>query len=106
MDTITFKDKKFIDNAIECCKKSILNVKHGAVLVSKGHIISKGFNHSRCKFGGSYKVYDKTFKSNMSNNTCCACHAEMDVLYKAILNMPLKSYLFKTRLKQQLVLQV
>lgn len=103
LDTLTLKDLKFLDITKHMSLQSNLKSKHGALLVSKGKVISKGYNHSRCRFGGSYKVFDNDFKKNMN---CCACHAEMDVLYKALLNIPNKSCSFKTRLKKSLFLQV
>lgn len=102
---ITNKDFTFINDAKNYSSKSQLNTKHGALLVSKNKIICRGFNHNRCRFGGSYKANDKVFKDYIQKN-CCACHAEMDVLYKAILNLPKKYYFFKPFLKQSLFLQV
>ncbi len=101
--SLTTKDMKYLDIAKQMSLQSNLKSKHGALFVSKGKVISKGYNHSRCRFGGSYKVFDTIFKKNMN---CCACHAEMDVLYKALLNIPNKSCLFKTRFKKSLFLQV
>lgn len=100
------KDMKYIEIAKNCSTKSVLKSKHGAVLVSKNKLISYGINHNRCRFGGSYKVFDLLFQKNMDCSSCCACHAEIDVLYKAILNIPNKSSLFKSRLKKSLFLQV
>lgn len=106
--SLSLKDLKFLDIAKSMSAKSTLKSKHGALFVSKNKIISKGYNHNRCIFGGSYKINDRenSFKKHMNTSNCCACHAEMDVLYKAILNIPLKSSLFKTKLKKSLFLQV
>lgn len=106
--SLTTKDLTLLSLATFMSKKSVLKSKHGAVFASKGKIISKGYNHNRCNFGGSFKTFDKKniFIKNMNSSNCCACHAEIDVLYKAILRIPLKSSLFKTKLKQSLFLQV
>lgn len=103
---LTNKDEIYINHAIECSRKSTLKSKHGAVLVSKGKIISCGYNHERNRYGGTYKITDKNLSQYIHYDNQCACHAELDVLYKALLKMPLKSSLFKIRLKRSLFLQV
>lgn len=73
--TITKKDEKFLNIAIEQSYKSTMLMRHGCVVVRNGQIIGKGVNHYRNKF-------DKKFMTNV-----CCCHAEMDAIHRAMSNI-------------------
>jgi len=93
-NTIQNYEYKFINKAIEMSSLSQLNNKHGSIIVSNKKIMSCGYNHERTK----YKI-----QSIISNNCeSCACHAEMDAIYKALNILP--NYLFHPKKKRQLVL--
>lgn len=68
--SVTNKDEKFADIAMQEAKKSTLLSQHGCVAVYDGQIIAKGHNHHQCNS-----------KDGFLQNTC-SCHAEIDVLRK------------------------
>lgn len=85
---------KFINKAFEMSLQSQLTNKHGSIIVSNKKIMSCGYNHERTK----YKI-----QSLISDNCkSCACHAEMDAIYKALNILP--NYLFHPNKKRQLIL--
>ena len=88
---------KYIDMAFELANKSLLKQKHGAVIVSHKKIISSGFNNDRSQY--------KLQKFISHNNKSCACHAEMDAIYRS-LNLLLPNYLFHPKRRRQLFLCV
>lgn len=65
MNSISQQDEHFIQAALVEAQNSPCNMKHGAVAVSGGKILGRGFNHYRCHTRDGI-VGDS-----------CTCHAEM-----------------------------
>lgn len=62
---LSIKDKSFISYATNLAKESPMLMKHGAVAVSNGKILGRGYNH-----------YRTSSKDNFIQNSF-ACHAEI-----------------------------
>lgn len=69
MKTPSKKDCAFISEAAVAAEESPILMRHGAVAVSNGKIIAKGYNH---------------YRSTAHTGTMggCTCHAECSVLHK------------------------
>ena len=65
---LSITDMKFINEAAYEATKSPVLMRHGAVAVTNGKIMSRGYNNYRC-----------TSKDKFINNTC-TCHAEIACL--------------------------
>lgn len=44
------KYQRFVERAVQCAKKSPMEVKYGAVLIYNGKVVSEGFNCYSNKF--------------------------------------------------------
>ena len=69
--------ERYFNIAIDQAKKSSMNMKHGAVLVINGRIVSKGFNHHRNAVKGKLKFRSK---HNIKTDHMCSLHSEMHCL--------------------------
>ena len=71
LDELSHKESNYISEAINEAKQSPVKIRHGAIAMSGGRIIAKGFNHYRTQSANGY----------MGGSTC---HAECDVLHKLL----------------------
>lgn len=96
------RQKKYIDLALEEAKKSLMSKQHGAVIVSKGRVVSTGHNRYQGRsLGGKsrrdilqtqlYKEWTlrnidvpfNIFSNSMWGKSGCSIHAEIDAITKA-----------------------
>ena len=71
LEQLSNKESNYISEAINEAKQSPVKIRHGAIAMSGGRIIAKGFNHYRTQSANGY----------MGGSTC---HAECDVLHKLL----------------------
>ena len=71
LDELSHKESNYISEAINEAKQSPVKIRHGAIAITGGRVIAKGFNHYRTQSADGY----------MGGLTC---HAECDVLHKLL----------------------
>lgn len=96
------RNQKYLDLALEEAKKSLMSKQHGAVIVSKGRIVSKGHNRYQGRSLGGKSRRDilqtqlrqewlkiqtdipfNIFSNSMWGKSGCSVHAEIDAIIKA-----------------------
>lgn len=70
------REEQFISLAAQEAEKSPVLMRHGALAVSNGKVLAKGYNHYR------------SHSCNHIMNGGCTCHAECDVLHKLLKSRP------------------
>lgn len=68
---------RFIEAAMREAQNSDMNIKHGAVLVKNGKIVSTGHNHTRTAISGVTR-----WKGMPECTAMCSVHAEMHALMR------------------------
>lgn len=68
---ISSQDEKFLTQAYEQAIKSPVLMQHGALVVTNGKIIGRGFNNYR------------TYSSDQFITNVCTCHAEIAAIRSA-----------------------
>ena len=83
--SISSQDEKFLQCAYDQALKSPVLMRHGAVIVTNGKIMGRGFNNYR------------TYSSDQFITNVCTCHAEIAAIRSVYNSLTI----YKSRLKNQ-----
>lgn len=87
--TISKRQNRFIQRAMEMARQSPIMMRHGCVITRSGKIVAEGYNNHRSRLQAPSYLKNSmssskfsSFKHSFQGN--CSCHAEMHAIHQLL----------------------